>query len=309
MNYRALVTATLAAMLRQSSALVTPALGESASEQSGVINVGIEGYMLMGAVAAYAAAVATGNAWLGIGVGVLVGAAISLIHAYISVTLKLNQIISGMVLWLLGMGLSAYIFRTMGIKEEVAGFAAAKIPVLSKLPVVGPILFQQNAMFYISLLLVCIFAFMQFRTTFGLTTKATGGNPLAVDMAGHSVSLIRYINVLICGAMSGFGGAYLSLAVAHRFSEDMTAGRGFIAICVVVFGRWNPWAILGGSFLFAGVDALQMQLQALSVPVPYPLLLMLPYVVTIGVLVGVTIFSKRTYMPRKLAIPYIKGEA
>ena len=138
--------------------------------------------------------------------------------------------------------------------------------------------------------------------------RATGENPLAVDIAGHSVTGIRYISVLICGAMSGLGGAYLPLVVLHRFSENITAGRGFMALCIVIFGGWNPWGILGGSFLFAFVDALQMQMQAAGVDIPFPLLLMLPYIVTIIVLVGIVGVIRRVVPPRKLTIPYTKGE-
>jgi simple sugar transport system permease protein len=142
-----------------------------------------------------------------------------------------------------------------------------------------------------------------------LIVKATGENPLAVDIAGYNVSLIRYVSVLICGAMSGLGGAYLPLAVMYRFNENMTAFRGFMALAIVIFGRWNPWGILGGSLLFAFVDALQIRLQAMGVPIPYPLLLMLPYIVTIVVLVGIAAIIRRVAVPKKLAIPYIKGEA
>jgi ABC-type uncharacterized transport system permease subunit len=207
------------------------------------------------------------------------------------------------------MGFSSYIFRILGITKEVKGFSAIKIPVLSDLPGIGPILFKQNILFYIAILLVAVFALVMFRTRFGIIIKATGENPLAVDMAGYSVSKIRYISVLICGAMSGLGGSYLVLAVIHRFSENMTAGRGFIALCIVILGRWNPWGVLGGSLLFAFVDALQMHLQVSGVPIPYPLLLMSPYVVTIIVIVGITGVVRKVLPPKKLAIPYIKGES
>jgi len=299
----------LAATLRMSFALLVPSLGEAISERSGVYNVGVEGYMLMGAISSYLVAVTTGNLWLGIVAGMLGGAALSLVHAFLSVTLKTNQIISGIAIWLFSMGFSSFIFRTVGITDAIEGFAPIHIPVLSDLPGIGPIIFHQNVLFYISILLVVVFAIIMFRTRFGLIVRATGENPLAVDMAGYNVSLIRYVSVLICGAMSGLGGSYLPLAVMYRFNENMTAFRGFMALAIVIFGRWNPWGILGGSLLFAFVDALQIRLQAVGVPIPFPLLLMLPYVVTIVVLVGVAAVIKRVAIPRKLAIPYIKGEA
>jgi simple sugar transport system permease protein len=292
-----------------SFALVIPSLGEAISERSGVYNVGVEGYMLMGAISSYLVAISTGNLWLGIIAGMLAGMALSLIHAYLSVTLKANQIISGLAIWLFSMGFSAFIFRTVGVAGSIKGFASLHIPVLSELPIVGPILFQQNVLFYLALLLVVVFAIIMFRTRFGLIVRATGENPLAVDMAGYNVFRMRYISVLICGAMSGLGGAYLPLAVLHGFSENMTAGRGFIALCIVIFGGWNPWGILGGSLLFTFVDALQMQMQAAGVPVPFPLLLMLPYVITIIVLVGIVGVIRKVTAPKKLAVPYTKGEA
>ena len=309
MDFFPLVIPVLAATLRMSFALLVPSLGEAISERSGVYNVGVEGYMLMGAIGSYLAAVTTGNLWFGIVMGMVAGAALSLVHAYLSITLKTNQIISGIAIWLFSMGFSSFIFRTVGITETFEGFASIHIPVLGDLPGIGPVLFQQNVLFYIAMLLVVVFALIMFRTRFGLIVRATGENPLAVDMAGYSVPKIRYLSVLITGAMSGFGGAYLPLAVLHRFTENITAGRGFIALCIVIFGGWNPWGILGGSLLFAFVDALQMQMQAVGVPVPFPLLLMLPYVITIIVLVGIVGVVRKAIPPRKLAVPYIKGEA
>ena len=309
MDFFPLVIPVFAATLRMTFALLVPSLGEAISERSGVYNVGVEGYMLMGAIASYLAAVTTGNVWFGIVMGMVGGAALSLVHAYLSISLKTNQIISGIAIWLFSMGFSSFIFRTVAITETFEGFAAIHIPVLSDLPGIGPVIFNQNVLFYIAILLVAVFALIMFKTRFGLIVRATGENPLAVDMAGYSVPKMRYLSVLICGAMSGFGGAYLPLAVLHRFSENITAGRGFIALCIVIFGGWNPWGILGGSLLFAFVDALQMQMQAAGVPVPFPLLLMLPYVITIIVLVGIVGVVRKAAPPRKLAVPYIKGEA
>jgi len=303
------VVSVLVATLRTSFPLLVPSLGEAVSERSGIINIGVEGYMLMGAVSSYLVAVTTGDLWLGIVAGMMAGMALSLVHAYLSITLRASQIVSGIAIWLFSMGFSTFIFRTVGIEASIEGFSPIHIPVLSEIPIVGPILFQQNGLFYISLLLIFVFTIILFRTPFGLMVRAVGENPLAVDMGGHSVSLIRYASVLICGAMAGLGGAYLPLAILHRFSENMTAGRGFIALCIVIFGGWSPWPMLGGSLLFAGADAVQMRMQAAGFPIPAPLLSMLPYVVTIVVLVGVVGVIRKITPPRKLAIPYIKGEA
>ena len=263
----------------------------------------------MGAISAYLGASITGNLWLGVAIGMLAGAVLSLVHAYLSITLKASQIISGMAIWLFSMGFSAYLYRTVGIIDPIDGFSDIQIPVLSELPIVGPILFQQNVLFYIGIFLVFVFVILLFRTRFGLVVRATGDNPLAVDIAGHNVYSIRYISVLISGAMSGLGGAYLTLAILHRFAENISSGRGFIALAIVIFGGWSPWPMLGGALLFAGVDALGLSMQVAKVPVPYPLLLMLPYVVTVVVLVIIAGIRKKVIMPRKLTIPYIKGEA
>jgi ABC-type uncharacterized transport system permease subunit len=309
MDFYPLLISVLAATLRMTFSLIVPSLGEGISQRSGVMNIGLDGYMLMGALTSYLTTFTTGNIWFGVFIGIVTGMAISLIHAYLAISLKTNQIICGVTIWLVSLALSSYIYRRVAITGEVEDFQAINIPVLSDIPVIGPILVQQNLLFYIGILLVAVFALIMYRTRFGLIVNATGENPLAVDMAGYSVPKIRYISVLICGAMAGFGGSYLTLAVLNRFSEGMTAGRGFIALCIVIFGKWNPWGILGGSLLFAFVDALQMHLQVLRVPIPYPLLLMLPYVVTIIVIVGISGVVKKVLPPRKLAIPYIKGEA
>ncbi len=303
----ALVVPVLASMLRMSFSLLIPSLGEAVSERSGVYNVSLEAYMLFGALFSYLGAINTGNLWIGIALGVAAGTALSLVHAFISVTLKANQIISGLTIWLFSLGFTSFVFRTVGTADPIEGFSPVYIPRLSGLPFIGPILFQQNVLFYISLGFVAVFYVLIYRSRFGLLIRATGENPLAVDMAGYNVSLIRYVSVLICGAVAGFGGSYLPLAMLHRFTEEITAGRGFIALCIVIFGGWNPVWILGGSLIFAGVDALQIQLQAIGTGVPFPLLLMLPYIVTIVILVGVG--ARRRFVgPRKLAIPYIKGE-
>lgn len=301
-----IVVTSLAAALRMSFAMLVPALGEAISEQAGVYNIGVEGYMIMGALSTYYGVILTGNLWLGVAIGILAGMVISLIHGYLSITLKTDQIVSGTGLWIFCLGFSAFVFRTAGTTDSIEGFSSIQIPVLSELPIIGPILFQQNILTYLGFLLVFVVTVILYRTPFGLLIKATGENPLAVDMAGYNVFLIRYIGVLLCGAMSGLGGAYMSLGVLHRFSEDMISGRGFIALCLVLFGNWNPWKIFVGVLLFSGIDAFQLRMQAIGRDIiPYPLLLMLPYVLTL-VALSFTILGKKN-SPKALFIPYIRG--
>ena len=304
--YEASIIAVLTGMFRISPVLLLPALGEAMSERAGVFNVGLEGYMLMGALFGYYGAILTGNPWAGIAMGIVGGMLLSVVHAYFTITQKANQILCGIALWILGMGLTSFIFRAVEISGGAKYFEPVVVPGLSKIPLLGPVLFQQNAVLYITLLLVFFFAFVLFRTPFGLITRGTGDNPLAVDIAGRNVSLIRYANVLICGAMAGFGGAYMSLAILDRFVENMTAGRGFVALALVIFGNWNPWWILGGTLIFTLVDSFQIHIQAAgAILVPYPFLLMSPYVIALIIL----IFSGRKAVgAAKLFIPYTKGE-
>jgi general nucleoside transport system permease protein len=299
----------LASMFRMSFALFIPSLGELISEKAGVYNVALEGYMLTGAVTGFLITAISGNVWLGLLAGMLAGMILSLIHAYISVTIKANQFISGMALYLFSLGFTSFIFRMSPYRSaNITGLQTLNIPILSKLPFIGVILFSRDILFYIGLALIIVFYILLYKTRFGLLIRSTGENPFAVDMAGYSVAKIRYTGVLICGLMSGLGGAYLPLVIVQNFGENLIAGRGFISLCIVILGRWNPFGVFAGALVFAFVDALQMFLQASGSSIPFPLLIMLPYVVTIIVLVGLGPLMKRAEAPRKLAIPYIKGE-
>jgi ABC-type uncharacterized transport system permease subunit len=180
------------------------------------------------------------------------------------------------------------------------------IPLLEKIPLVGPILFNQNLLTYIGFITVPILAVILYRTPWGLQNKGAGGSPLATDMAGHNVFRIRYISTAICGLMSGLGGGYLAVGILSVFSEGMTVGRGFIALAVVIFGGWDPKRILGAALFFTLIDAMQLYLQASGSAVPYPFLLMMPYVLTLIVLVAISKRAKN--IPRKLTIPYARGE-
>jgi ABC-type uncharacterized transport system permease subunit len=299
------IPAVLAAMVRLSFSLVVAALGEATAERAGVYNIGMEGYMLFGAFFGYYGVLVTGSLWVGFIVGIIAGTILSLLHAYCSITLRVNQIVTGVGLWLLGIGVTSFLYRLIGGVKPIHSLSNANWGALNDIPVLGQILFDQNALVYVGFAMVIVFAYVFKRTRFGVLNAAVGENPLAVDLAGHSVTRIRYKSVLICGAMSGLAGAYLSLGILGAFSENMTAGRGFIALCIVIFGKWNPWKIAGGALLFAGADALQARLQAIGAPIPFPFLLMIPYVLTLVVLVTA---MRKGEGPAKLGVPYSKNE-
>jgi simple sugar transport system permease protein len=285
--------------------LLMPSLGEAISERSGILHIGLESYMLVGALFAYYGTYFTNSLLIGLMTGIASGALLSLLYGFFVITLKANQIICGLGIWLFGMGFTAYLFRLIPVRAPIEGFSDVHIKFLSDLPMIGPILFQQNILVYVGLLLVIVSYIFLYYTPFGLLVRATGDNPLAVDMAGKNVFLVRYVCVLICGAIAGLGGAYLVLVVLHQFSEGMTAGRGFIALCIVIFGNWNPWRILLGTLLFAGIDAFQLRMQPIASDIPFPFFLMAPYVLTLVVLVGLI---GKVSAPLKLMVPYTKGE-
>lgn len=306
MEFYSAVIAISSAALSSSVALLLPSLGEGISERAGVLNIGTEGYMISGALAGYYGCLYTGHIWAGFLLGMLIGFLLSLIHAFLCVTLKTNQIVSGTGIWLLCTGLSAYVFRLVGQTSVVDKLKPVYFPILSDLPIIGPVFFRHNLMVYISLLLVPVCAFILYRTPWGLLNKAVGDSPLATDMAGHNVSVIRYVSVGICGALAGLGGGYLAIGALSRFSEGLTAGKGFIAIAIVIFGRWDPIKILGGAIFFSLIDSIQLYLQAKGSIIPYPVLIIMPYLMTLIVLCATS--RKAKDIPRRLGVPYFRGE-
>jgi ABC-type uncharacterized transport system permease subunit len=250
------LVSTLAGGLQLGTPLVLAALGETYAERSGVMNLGVEGTMLVGAFAGFWGAYASGNLWLGVLVGVLAGSLMGLIMAFTTITLHADQIVSGIAVTLFGIGISIYLYSSMfgSNPARVSGFDAINIPVLSQIPVLGPVLFQNDILVYLALVLVPISAFVLFKTTLGLNIQAVGENPVAADAAGVNVYRIRYLCVILGGAFAGLAGTFLSLAYLNVFVENMTAGRGWIAVILVILGRWNPFLVLGGAFLFGSVN-------------------------------------------------------
>ena len=247
----------LASGIRLATPYLYAAIGETFGQRSGVLNLGVEGQMLLGAFAAFYVALTTGNLWLGMLAAVVVGAVMGLAMAFVSINLQAEQGISGIGFYLFGLGLSDLLFqKLLGTVETVRGFPPINIPVLSDLPVLGEIFFSQNILVYGAFALVPIGWFVLNKTTLGLKIRAVGENPEAADSLGVSVSRVRYFTVTLGGVMSGIAGASLSIALLNVFQQGMTAGLGFIAVALVYFGGWRPWGVLLGALLFSMVNSL-----------------------------------------------------
>ena len=274
-----LVILTLAA----GTPLVFAALGELVTEKSGVLNLGVEGMMLVGAVVAFIVAASSKSPWLGVLAGMAAGAALALVFAVVTLTLQANQVASGLALSLFGVGLSAFVGLDY-VSVVIEPIKPVHVPVLSELPVVGKLLFSWNPLVYLSLVLFVAIQWVLFRTRAGLVVRAVGESPQSAHAIGYPVVRIRYLTVLFGGACAGLGGAYLSLVYNPSWAEGITAGRGWIALALVVFATWKPWRVVAGAYLFGGVTLAQFQAQALGVEIPAQYLSMLPYVATIVVL-------------------------
>jgi ABC-type uncharacterized transport system ATPase subunit/ABC-type uncharacterized transport system permease subunit len=296
----------VAAALIAMTPLLLAALGGLASELSGVLNLALEAMMLFGALAAYIGALAGHSPWVGLLAAMVVGVLIGLIHAWFAVSLRVDQIVSAVGLNLFALAATAFIFRMLyGNASQfpsAPGFGSVSIPLLSNIPYVGAAFFQLNILVYLALALVPIIWFVLYRTTWGLALRAVGENPLAADTVGIHVRRVRYIALIVSGALAGAGGAALvSASGINAFQENMTAGRGYIAFAAIVFGRWHPVGVLLGTLLFGLGDALQIRLQAYGVAVPYQLLEMLPYIIT---LLALFLFMRHARGPAASGVPY-----
>ena len=274
-----LIVLTLAA----GTPLVFAALGELVVEKSGVLNLGVEGMMLVGAVCAFIVTAKTHSPWAGVLAGTIAAAGLSLIFAVVALTLLANQVATGLALSLFGVGLSAFVGLDY-ISVVIEGIKPLAIPGLSSAPLVGELLFAHNPLVYVSLLLFVAVQLFLYRTRAGLVVRAIGESPHAAHAIGYPVIRIRYAAVLFGGACAGLGGAYLAVAYTPLWVEGMTAGRGWIALALVVFATWKPVRVLAGAYLFGGVTLAQFQAQAAGVELPSQLLAMLPYLATIVVL-------------------------
>ncbi|WP_129671287.1 ABC transporter permease [Candidatus Chloroploca sp. Khr17] len=302
---------TLTGILHSTIRLATPylfaSLGETISQRSGVLNLGVEGQMLMGAFAAFFVVVTTGSLLGGVVAAIFVGALLGLLMALVSVSFRAEQGISGIGMYLLGLGLSSLLFRlTLGSVQSVRGFAELALPGLSSIPVLGPALFKHSLLVYVAFALVPMVAYLLNRTTWGLNIRAVGDNPQAADTLGVPVIAIRYATVTVGGAMAAMGGASLSISAVNIFQENMTGGIGFIAVALVYFGGWRPVGVMLGILLFSLVSALQIWLQLVGIGIPSDLAVMLPYILTI---IALALAPRRTGQPAALTRPFNRGMA
>ncbi len=303
------IISLLAAAITAGTAVLFAALGEIVTEKSGVLNLGVEGMMLTGAVAGFMTAYRTDSLWLGVLVAMLAAGLLALVHAFLTVTLKANQVVSGLALTMFGTGLSAYLGKSIiGIPAKSV-FRPVPLTFLADIPVLGTIFFQQNLLVYVSYVLALVLWFMLFKTKTGLLLRAVGENPAAADAMGINVFLVRYLAVGFGGMLAGLGGAYLSLSYAPAWLENMTSGRGWIAVAMVIFAAWNPLRALLGSYFFGGIDALGFRLQIIGISTSSFFLRMLPYLLTIAVLILTNIRNKKkSTAPAALSVPYDREE-
>ncbi len=304
-----LLIAIGAAAIRSGTPILIPCLGGIVAERAGVLTLGTEGMMLVGALAGFAAAHATGSAALGLAAACGIGALFALIHAVLSVSLRANQVVSGLALVLFATGVSG-LFGRPYVGQPILGLPTLPIPGLADLPVLGPILFRHDAVVYASYLLAPAAWLFLYRTRAGLHLRAVGESPETADAMGVPVFAIRYAATLAGGALIGLGGAYLSLAYTPLWIEQMSAGRGWIAIALVIFAAWNPLKAFPGAYLFGGIDAIQLRIQAAGAHVSPHLLLALPYLVTILVLALAETprARRRLGIPAALGLPYAREE-
>ena len=295
----------LASTIRNATPLVFAALGGMFSERSGVVNIGLEGLMLISAFAGVVGAFLSGSAVVALGFALAAGLIFALIHALMCVTFEADQIISGTAINLLALGgtgfLMVSIFGAGGTSPRVEGFGEVPIPLLSSIPVIGPALFSQSVLVYLMYVMVPVTYFVIFRTPFGLRLRATGESPEAVDTAGVSVGRMRYYGVALSGLLASLGGIYLSMGLLSAFTEGMTGGRGFIALAALIFGRWNPIGALALPLLFGFAQATTFGVGLEAVPIEF--VEMFPYLLTIIVLAA---FGGRAIAPAAIGKPYRK---
>jgi general nucleoside transport system permease protein len=287
--------------VRGGTSILYAALGETLAERAGVINLGTEGSMLTGALAAYAVTAQSGNPWLGVLAGAAAGGALAAVHAVLVLGRGANQLATGFVVLFLGLGVTS-LFGAAYVGRSITAFRHYPVPLLSEIPVVGPVLFDHDPLTYVSYLLAPAMWWLLYRSRWGLLVRGAGERPEALRAYGHSPQAVRYLAVVAGGLLAGVGGAHLATGYANAWFENMTAGRGFIALAAVIFGGWRPWGALAGALLFGFSTALAQRLPAFSESTAV-LFQALPYVLTLVVVAGVI---GRSRPPAAIGVPYVK---
>lgn len=301
------ITAFLAAAVRMAVPLAYAGLGEVISEKAGIINIGMEGVMLSGAFFSFVGAFYSGNMAVGFLCGMAGGVLVSTIHSILCIKLAQNQSVSGIAINIFVLGVTSFLYKLMSSGQsyqQIEPLTRIRIPVLADIPVIGTALFHQDLLTYVIYILIVAVTFFYKKTSLGLSFAAVGENQRAADAAGIPVHLYQYLAMLANGLLGGLGGACLVLVQVGNFSENMTSGRGYIALAAVILGRYMPGGMMGAALLFGGANALQIRLQALGVPLPSQALSMLPYVITLVALLGSV---GRGNAPESLGKPYIRG--
>ncbi len=297
--------------LRVSTPLIFAALGGLLCERAGVINIALEGHMLVGAFTGMYVSFVSGSPWLGALVGGVSGVALAYIMGYMCVSLKSNQIVVGTAINIVAVGLTSFLLKMFNVNSgseivvSVPSFSEVNVPGLSEIPYLGKMLFSYKPLTYVSFLVAALVGIYLMKTKIGLVHRAVGENPQAADTLGISVKKVRFLAILACGFLCGVAGAYLSTSQLNQFQDEMVSGKGFIAYAAIIFGKWSPRGVVLAALAFGAADALQMRIQATDLNISYHLLQMLPYVLTMIALAGVIGKSEG---PAASGIPYVKEE-
>jgi simple sugar transport system permease protein len=305
----AFITGLIGAAMRMATPIIFATLGEIINERAGVLNLGIEGIMLMGAMTGFLVTIITGFLWLGVLAAALVGMVLALLMALLAVYLGLSQHVSGLGITLFSTGLAMFIYRihfgSPLVPPTVEPFTQVAVPLLSKIPIIGAGIFDQYVLTYCALLLIPFLSYILYKTHLGLKIRTVGENPFAADTVGVNVNLTRTLSLVAGGALMGIGGSFLTLAHQNMFLIAVIGGRGWVSIAMVIFGNWDPLKGALGALIFGFLDGLQLRLQGLGFRVPFDIFLMVPYLMTIIALVGV---SRKASVPAGLLKPYRREE-
>ena len=305
----AFISGLIGATMRMATPIIFATLGEILAERSGVLNLGIEGIMLMGAMTGFLITFNSGSIWAGVLAAAMVGMLLGLLMAFLAVNLGLSQHVSGLGITLFATGLAMFIYRlhfgSPTVPPTIDPFKQIAVPLLSKIPVIGPGLFTQYSLTYIAWLLIPAISILLYKTELGLKIRTVGENPVVADTVGVNVTLTRTLCLVFGGALMGIGGAFLTLAHQNMFLIDVIGGRGWVAIAMVIFGNWDPLKGALGALIFGFLDGLQLRLQGLGIAISFHLFLMIPYLLTIVALISV---SRKAAVPASLLKPYRREE-